>query len=189
VSADCRHRAVFGGLARMFELIKVVIEQVFRMIDFNGILRARKASRLSDIGLDLLGLYVSMNKIYVTGEDILNILDIARLRNYFEQWQAQGTPQERVGVDLKRRIAKQRENIMAFGSSFSTLYGTVAIVDPKTTREIELVMRGKEKSIFYYVIAEMAPPEETPSYMFSATRERELIERFFGPGQNLRLSS
>jgi hypothetical protein len=157
----------------MFELIKIIIENIFRMIDFGAILKAKKSRDMSDVGVELLRLYVIINKIYVTGKELLD--EIERLRAYFKKWEEYGSPRQSVeGTGVVEALAAQRENIRDLRGILRILSTTLAIVDPKTLRELGIMVTSKERTIFDHIQAELQE-QRSGAYLFSVARERQLI--------------
>jgi hypothetical protein len=148
------------GGDNMFELIKIVIENIFGMIDFGAILNAKKSPDMSDIGVELLHLYVIINNLYVTGNDLMDASNPERLRTYFKKWEDHGWPQQSVDTHVGGLLTAQCKNIRDLRRSLGTLSATLAIVDPKTLRELGIVVRSKSRTIFDYIEFEVSESSE-----------------------------
>jgi hypothetical protein len=154
----------------MFELIRILIEQISKHIDFSAVLRARKEDKLADIGVDLFALYLATNRIYITGQDILR--EVSQFRNFFEKWKSYNASQERVETRLKEKVAEQCTNIREFYSIFERRSGVAAVIDPEFARKAGLLAEVKGASIFDCLIAAMSQG----SHLFSSSMERQLSQ-------------
>lgn len=166
----------------MFEIIKVFVEQVFKLISIDRIIQKKEKHKLSLIGVDLFSLYTNLNNIYVTG--LLILQEIEKRINQWEEIKQTG----RKTVNLYRLpdlLSIQSQNISWFAISFARLSRHIDIVDPEATRAISLFLSTK-KNIMGILLHQinsqnirMLQPSSTtsrPALLFSMAFEDSLLQ-------------
>lgn len=145
----------------MFEILKVFIEQVFKLVNIENLLKERDKRKLSSIGADLFSLYANLNAIYVTGLQI--IAEIEQTLDRWDRYRREKRAEEPIDFyKLKELVQIQRRNIIWFGQSFVSLSKYLDVVDPKTARTVALFLSTKG------CVATQCSPE--PSRLFYRAR-------------------
>jgi len=88
----------------VFEILKVFVEQVLKLINIESLLKQRDKRKLSSIGADLFSLYSNLNAIYVTGLQI-----VAEIEQTVERW----------GTDIGGRNEQRNLYISTVWKSYS----------------------------------------------------------------------
>jgi hypothetical protein len=76
----------------LFEILKIFIEQTFKLINIDPLLKSRERHRLSSLGVDLFSLYTSLNGIYVTG--LLIVREIEQTIERWDRYRTEGRAEE-----------------------------------------------------------------------------------------------
>jgi hypothetical protein len=58
----------------MFEVLKIFIQQAFKLLNIPELVKARKETQLAELGVSLFALYSSLNRILVCGLQIVDEL-------------------------------------------------------------------------------------------------------------------
>jgi hypothetical protein len=155
----------------MFEVIKLFVEQVFKILNIEAIAKLRDRRNLAELGADLFALYTTLNFIYVTGLRIVSEIEtiVRKYNQYIEENRFDGGVS---GFDLPELCNDQLRNLRTFAAAFTRIYGIMNIVDPRATREMHIFI-GNKVNIIYEISGHLNGKYN--NLAFSPTYEENLI--------------
>lgn len=160
----------------MFEIIKVFVEQVFKLINIDSLLKGRDKHKTADVGVELFSLYSNLNSIYVVGTAIVREIDntIARWDRYRKE-ERKEEPIE--FYHLNDLLQLQQNNIIWFCKDFLHLTMYIDIIDPQTSRTLQLFLSEKS-NVLRRLLSVMSPKISSPdtsSAFFNIALERNFL--------------
>lgn len=119
----------------MFELIKLLAEEVIGQLSFESIAERRKDKKLADIGTELMLLYMSLNGVVVAGERILDVLrGMATTQDQKHNFLASA---------LKRLLRQQAEQLVMVLASCCRLRTEIGVIDDSGGRVLSRLLHIK----------------------------------------------
>ena len=70
----------------MFEIVKVILESIVKVLDPEKVLVARRSGKLNQIGTRLYMLYIHLNEIAIYGKSL-----VIEIENYLASWEKNET--------------------------------------------------------------------------------------------------
>ena len=130
----------------MFEIIKLFIQQSFKLLNIPAILKARDQKRLAALGVDMFALYSSVNRIFTDGNCIVDTIEFILQKK--DQYEKGNRLQESIAdFGLTDLVQKQRDNIVDFSHAFVGLAKAVDVINPEASREMYIFLSGKRTLI------------------------------------------
>jgi hypothetical protein len=111
----------------MFELLKVFVGKVLGKISVIKIMEYHKNAKVSNVGADLFMLYMSLNKIYVNGVEIVEELNKAIV--WMERKCKEKKGDQEYGTYLPQLLRNQKIELTRFMASFERLNAELSILD------------------------------------------------------------
>jgi hypothetical protein len=59
----------------MFEVLKIFIEQAFKLINISALVNARKGTKMAELGVNMFELYSSLNRVFTCGLRIIDSIE------------------------------------------------------------------------------------------------------------------
>lgn len=174
----------------MFEVIKILIVEIFKMIDVNSIVNRIDKNKKSFVGQSLFHLYHDLNHIYITGITIVDEIDalISRRNRYLKEGRVD-EPIRHSALSHELRI--QRENLYSFEQSFEAVALLVDVLDPEVTRRLSLFLCNKINVI--NLLNGVFPRHRDDLILFlDGPREQQVVDTiksFFKSDQEYRFGS
>jgi hypothetical protein len=157
----------------LFEILKIFIEQAFKLINIDALSKSRDRRKLASIGADMFSLYTSLNGIYVIG--LLIVEEIEKTIERWDRYRREGKPEEPIEFyTLNSLLDRQVGNIVAFGNSFIRVAYQIDVIDPDATRRMALFISTK-KNIISLLIYQLIYSRSPTSLVLSASFEKSLI--------------
>ncbi len=151
----------------MFELIKLILELIKDSITPAAIRKRRRDSDLRRIGTELYLFYMSLNRIIAVGDEIVNELE-AFVERYERHHVSESIyAKERRGRPyddawrhgrIRGLVRTQALSIGSFHSSLARLAWSLDVVDPKSRRQLELLI-GYKVDVLLELVALMRGEE------------------------------
>jgi hypothetical protein len=155
----------------MIDLIKVFIEEAFKLLDIPKLLKARKQTELAKLGADLFALYSSLNKIIVMGNRIVDRIEgIIEIK---ERYEKEGRVDEPIpALNLIQVLEQQGMNLAAFSGPFVRLAGSIDVIHPDASRKMMRFLSIKTGAITF-LTAILRNPEKIPLFAVKPEQARE----------------
>jgi hypothetical protein len=133
----------------MFEIIKVLVEYLSKLINPTELSKLKRQKDMRELGCQLLILYVRLNEIIVTGEEI-----IRGLERYVERTEAdlaQGETSEwllKWGSNfILPNLLKQHSNIDRLNQALTDFHEELAIIDADAYLKLHYLLVAKRSAI------------------------------------------
>jgi hypothetical protein len=162
----------------VFEVIKLFVESVIKLINVEALVKERDKKRLSKIGVELFSLYATLNSIYVTGKRIQR--EIESTIDRADRYKAENRFEGSVGsYDLDKLLSAQVRNIASFSRAFDRLTPYLSVIDPLSAQEVSLFLATKI-SIIGILIRMMKVASSqggVKTHVFSPSLEDEIVDK------------
>jgi hypothetical protein len=162
----------------MFEVLKIFIEQAFKLINISALVNARKGTKMAELGVNMFELYSSLNRVFTCG---LRIIDsIEHIISKHDQYKRENRLGEYIpAFDLDDLLQDQARNIVDFSHAFSNLSAAVDVMDPDAARIIKIFLAGKGNVVSELInMMNIKAGHATP--MFGVSAEENLLEYITG---------
>lgn len=133
----------------MFELIKVILENIIKLIDPQKISSMRKAGTLRRVGTRLYLFYAHLNETIICGHEIL-----VSLESYLESTnKTYGTdsfapePHYWIKNHLEELIAWQTRNLVYLWANANELSEQLIVLDAEVYRRLHALVHAKSRSL------------------------------------------
>lgn len=126
----------------MLEVIKILIEEAFKLINIKRIVSSYKGNQKANIGEILFNLYSDLNQIYVTGSIMVDEIEfvVRKRKQYLSEKRDNETIPD---IRLSRIVKAQQSALYRFAVSFQRATNLIDVVDPETTRRLTLFLHTK----------------------------------------------
>ncbi len=151
----------------MFEILKVFVEQIFKVINLETLIKGSDRKKLSEIGAHLFSLYTILNSIYITGRSI-----VAEIEAGIDRWEHQ-KKEDPFLFQLNDMLEAQTKNIKDFCLAFVQFSRYIDIIDPQSVRDISIFIETK-RNIVNVLTEEMK--KQYGTHLFSPTLEDKLLD-------------
>ena len=135
----------------MFELIKVLVDYLGKLLSPAELLKLKKEKDLRELGSRLFILYVRLNEIIVTGEKIIEDLEFFVSRRESEL--SMGERNEYT-LDWGKKVmvstlGRQQANIARFSLALQGVHFQMAIVDSDAYWKLEYLLHAKKTALAF----------------------------------------
>ena len=111
----------------MFECLKIFTGKLLEMISVSKIIEYQKNEKRSTISADLFMLYMSLNKIYVNGLEIVRELQSGI--QWMERKHKDKEVEAKLSTDLPRMLQRQKQELSNFIKLFNRLNAVLSVLD------------------------------------------------------------
>ena len=152
----------------MIEILKILAENLVKLISPEAISKAHKRKKLNDIGIEVFLLYSSLNSVLVHGHEILKELERGLV--WMKRKVSEGEPERIYYQSITFRLNQQLLLLKQFVEAYNRLRNVLEIIEPELKLNLYPIINGKINAI---VLLELAiSGRNTPTRLVSINMEK-----------------